>query len=72
MGGDMANSFNINSAASLVASASGINVAKHGNRSDSGMFGSADFFEYIGFDLNMPEKRAIESLEKHYAFLFAP
>ena len=72
-GGDMANSFNISTAASLVASASGINVAKHGNRSASGMFGSADFFEYIGFDLNMPEKRAIESLESlGYAFLFAP
>lgn len=72
-GGDMANSFNISTAASLVASACGINVAKHGNRSASGMFGSADFFEYIGFDLNMPEKRAIESLERlGYAFLFAP
>ena len=72
-GGDMANSFNISTAASLVASASGINVAKHGNRSASGMFGSADFFEYIGFDLNMPEKRVIESLERlGYAFLFAP
>ena len=72
-GGDMANSFNISTAASLVASASGINVAKHGNRSASGMFGSADFFEYIGFDLNMPEKRDIESLERlGYAFLFLP
>jgi anthranilate phosphoribosyltransferase len=69
----MANSFNISTAASLVASACGINVAKHGNRSASGMFGSADFFEYIGFDLNMPEKRAIESIERlGYAFLFAP
>jgi anthranilate phosphoribosyltransferase len=37
------------------------------------MFGSADFFEYIGFDLNMPEERAVESLERlGYAFLFAP
>jgi anthranilate phosphoribosyltransferase len=72
-GGDMANSFNISTAASLVASASGINVAKHGNRSASGMFGSADFFEYIGFDLNIPEKMGIESLERlGYAFLFAP
>jgi anthranilate phosphoribosyltransferase len=72
-GGDMANSFNISTAASLVASASGINVAKHGNRSASGMFGSADFFEYIGFDLNIPEERAVKSLERlGYAFLFAP
>ncbi len=72
-GGDLANSFSISTAASLVASASGINVAKHGNRSASGLFGSADFFEYIGLDLNLPKSRIIESLEKlGYAFLFAP
>jgi len=72
-GGDLSNSFSISTAASIVASASGINVAKHGNRSASGLFGSADFFEYIGLDLTMPENETIESLEKlGYAFLFAP
>jgi anthranilate phosphoribosyltransferase len=72
-GGDLSNSFSISTAASLVASASGINVAKHGNRSASGLFGSADFFEYIGLDLTMPESATIESLEKlGYTFLFAP
>jgi len=72
-GGDLANSFSISTAASVVASASGVNVAKHGNRSASGLFGSADFFEYIGLDLNLPERGIIESLEKlNYAFLFAP
>jgi anthranilate phosphoribosyltransferase len=72
-GGDMAKSFNISTAASIVASASGINVAKHGNRSSSGMFGSADFFEYIGFNLEVSEKTVIETLEQiGYTFLFAP
>jgi len=72
-GGDLSNSFSISTAASLVASACGINVAKHGNRSASGLFGSADFFEYIGLDLTMPESSTIESIEKlGYAFLFAP
>ncbi len=72
-GGDLANSFSISTAASLIVSASGVNVAKHGNRSASGLFGSADFFEYIGLDLNLPESGIIESLEKlGYAFLFAP
>jgi anthranilate phosphoribosyltransferase len=72
-GGDLSNSFSISTAASIVASASGINVAKHGNRSASGLFGSADFFEYIGLDLTMSESVTIESLEKlGYAFLFAP
>jgi anthranilate phosphoribosyltransferase len=72
-GGDIAKSFNISTAASIVASASGINVAKHGNRSASGMFGSADFFEYIGFNLEISEKKVIETLEQvGYTFLFAP
>lgn len=72
-GGDLANSFSISTAASLIVSASGVNVAKHGNRSASGLFGSADFFEYIGLDLNLPESGIIQSLEKlGYAFLFAP
>jgi anthranilate phosphoribosyltransferase len=71
-GGDMANSFSISTAASIVASTSGINVAKHGNRSASGLFGSADFFEYIGLDLGIPSSETVESLEKlGYAFLFA-
>ena len=72
-GGDLSNSFSISTAASIIASASGINVAKHGNRSASGLFGSADFFEYIGLDLTIPETKIVESLEKlGYAFLFAP
>ena len=72
-GGDMANSFNISTAASIVASASGINVAKHGNRSASGMFGSADFLEYIGFNLDTSEKAIIDSIESiGMSFLYAP
>jgi anthranilate phosphoribosyltransferase len=72
-GGDMANSFNISSAASIIASASGLNVAKHGNRSASGRFGSADFFEYIGFNLDISEKDVIDTLERiGLSFLFAP
>lgn len=72
-GGDLSNSFSISTAASIVASATGINVAKHGNRSATGLIGSADFFEYIGLDLNMSECRSVESLERlGYAFLFAP
>jgi anthranilate phosphoribosyltransferase len=72
-GGDMSNSFNISTAASIIASASGINVAKHGNRSASGMFGSADFFEYIGFNLDISKKEVIDSIESiGLSFLFAP
>jgi anthranilate phosphoribosyltransferase len=72
-GGDMVNSFNISTAASIIASASGINVAKHGNRSASGLCGSADFFEHVGFNLDTEERTLINALEENgYSFLFAP
>jgi anthranilate phosphoribosyltransferase len=72
-GGDMVNSFNISTAASIIASASGISVAKHGNRSASGLCGSADFFENVGFNLETEEQAIIETLERNgFSFLFAP
>ena len=72
-GGDMVNSFNISTAASIIASASGINVAKHGNRSASGLCGSADFFEHVGFNLETEERALIDALEGNgFSFLFAP
>jgi anthranilate phosphoribosyltransferase len=72
-GGDAIKSFNISTAAAIVASTAGVTVAKHGNRSVSGFCGSADFLEYIGFDLqSSPEKicSAIENLG--IGFLYAP
>lgn len=72
-GGDSIRSFNISTAAAIVASAAGANVAKHGNRSVSGVCGSADLLEYLGFDLNAAPARVQSSIETAgIGFLFAP
>lgn len=72
-GGDSIRSFNISTAAAIVASAAGAKVAKHGNRSVSGVCGSADFLEYVGLDLNAPPSKVQASIENAgIGFLFAP
>jgi len=72
-GGDSIRSFNISTAAALVASAAGARVAKHGNRSVSGLCGSADFFECVGLDLNAPAAKVQSCIENvGIGFLFAP
>jgi anthranilate phosphoribosyltransferase len=72
-GGDSIRSFNISTAAAIVASAAGAKVAKHGNRSVSGLCGSADFFEYIGLDLNATPAKVQACIENTgIGFLFAP
>ena len=72
-GGDSTRSFNISTAAAIVASAASAKVAKHGNRSASSICGSADFLEYIGIDLNSPPVKVQSCIENiGIGFLFAP
>ena len=72
-GGDSIRSFNISTAAAMVAAAAGAKVAKHGNRSVSGVCGSADFLEYVGLDLNTPPAKVQSCIENTgIGFLFAP
>ena len=71
-GGDKLKTFNISTTASFVIAGAGGNVAKHGNRSISGVSGSADIFEYFGFDLNSEPSKVNEIIEKFgIGFMFA-
>ena len=71
-GGDKLQTFNVSTTASFVVAAAGGMVAKHGNRSSSGVSGSADIFEYFGYDLNQEPSKIADILEKHkICFMFA-
>ncbi|MEK7309890.1 MAG: anthranilate phosphoribosyltransferase [Planctomycetota bacterium] len=72
-GSDRKNTFNISTTASFVASAAGLAVAKHGNRSVSSSCGSADILEKLGVKINLTPEAAEKCLnEIGYTFLFAP
>ncbi len=72
-GGDKIKTFNISTASAIVAASAGSIIAKHGNRSASGLCGSADFFEFIGLNLNNSPHTVSCNIEKlGIGFLFAP
>ena len=71
-GGDRSNSFNISTTASILVSAAGVPVAKHGNRAASSKSGAADCLEALGVKISLPPERSREILERiNLCFLFA-
>jgi anthranilate phosphoribosyltransferase len=72
-GGGGVTTFNVSTAAALVASAGGVRVAKHGNRSFTSKSGSADVLEALGVEINLsPEAMAGVLKETGIVFMFAP
>ncbi|MEK3881445.1 anthranilate phosphoribosyltransferase [Paenibacillus sp. PL2-23] len=71
-GGSGIHKFNISTASSIIASAAGIRVAKHGNRAMSGKSGSADVLEALGVTITLTPEQAASCLQEiGICFMFA-
>ena len=71
-GGDGSNTFNISTTSSIVISAAGVPVAKHGNRSASSKCGSADVLEQLGVNIYIEPEKILKCLKEiNLCFLFA-
>jgi anthranilate phosphoribosyltransferase len=72
-GGGSIVTFNISTAAALVAAGAGVRIAKHGNRSFTSLCGSADVLEALGVSIDVPltvMERALR--DAGIVFMFAP
>jgi anthranilate phosphoribosyltransferase len=72
-GGGAFSTFNISTAAALVAAGAGVRIAKHGNRSHTSRCGSADVLEALGVDIQ-PTPAGMKRMLDHagLVFMFAP
>ena len=72
-GGDSLNTFNISTAAALVLAASGVKVAKHGNRAASSAAGAADVLEACRVKIEQTPEGVARCIDKAgMGFMFAP
>jgi anthranilate phosphoribosyltransferase len=72
-GGDHSNSFNISTTATFAIAASGVRIAKHGNRAASSRCGSADLLEGLGVKVELTPAQVAESVEQvGVGFMYAP
>lgn len=72
-GGGTVPTFNISTAAALLAAGAGARIAKHGNRSFTSQCGSADVLEALGVGIDVPPDTMARALESSgIVFMFAP
>ncbi|MBM3498577.1 MAG: anthranilate phosphoribosyltransferase [Armatimonadetes bacterium] len=72
-GGDALDTFNVSTAAALVAAGAGVPIAKHGNRAVTSRCGSADVLRELGLNLELTAEQVGWSIDEvGIGFLFAP
>ncbi|MCX8501190.1 MAG: anthranilate phosphoribosyltransferase [Alphaproteobacteria bacterium] len=72
-GGDGHGSFNLSTTSAIIAAALGVRVAKHYNRAQTSVCGSADLMEALGLPMVHPPALTARMLDRHgIGFLFAP
>jgi anthranilate phosphoribosyltransferase len=65
--------FNVSTTAALIAAGAGCAVAKHGNRSATGMSGSADLLEALGARIDLDSSGVARCIkDAGFGFMFAP
>lgn len=72
-GGDSHGTYNVSTAAAIVAAGAGVPVAKHGNRAVSSISGAADVLQALGVKIDIPPVAVSRAIaEAGVGFLWAP